>query len=71
MTSFGHLLPTLAVLLPLLGALLGAASYGLLKGQALKNWADGFAMLATTGGVLLAAAWMARCNPAKRCGWNG
>ncbi|MCA3244202.1 MAG: NADH-quinone oxidoreductase subunit L [Alphaproteobacteria bacterium] len=56
MTTFGHLLPTLAVLLPLLGALLGAASYGVLKGQALKNWADGFAMLTTTGGVLAAAA---------------
>lgn len=52
MTTFGALLPNLAVLLPLIGALFGAASYGLLRGKL----ADGFAMFITTGGVLAAAA---------------
>jgi NADH-quinone oxidoreductase subunit L len=51
-TSFGQLLPSLAVLLPLLGALLGAASYGVLRGKV----ADSFAMFFTTAGVLAAAA---------------
>jgi NADH-quinone oxidoreductase subunit L len=51
MTSFGLLLPSLAVLLPLAGALLGAASYGVLRGKAADTWA----MLCTTAGVLAAA----------------
>jgi NADH-quinone oxidoreductase subunit L len=52
MTAFGQLLPSLAVLLPLLGALLAAASYGVLRGRL----ADNVAMMFTTGSVLAAAA---------------
>ncbi len=52
MTAFGQLLPSLAVLLPLLGALLAAASYGVLRGRL----ADNVAMMFTTGSILAAAA---------------
>ena len=51
MTTFGQLLPTLAVALPLLGALLATATYGVLKGKL----ADNTAMLLTTSSVLGAA----------------